>query len=146
MNFPQILFKTEMVKANLADLKTQTRRLNGLDEINSNPDLWQFHQFELNRRGRFCALFKNTNQTLYYRLPSPYGEPGDVLWVRETWAKIITPDGKEAFVYKADDDFYKDTIEDWSGWEPSIHMPKAACRLFLQLKSIRVERLQEISG
>jgi hypothetical protein len=75
----------------------------------------------------------------------PFGEVGDIIWVRETFAPIINTEGQETFVYKADDDFYKDTIEDWKGWKPSLFMPKDACRLFLKITNIRVERLQDIS-
>ena len=75
----------------------------------------------------------------------PYGQVGDTLWVRETWAKIITPEGKDAFVYRADDEYYKDTISDWKGWKPSIFMPKEACRLVLKITNVRAERLNDIS-
>ena len=129
MKFYPILFSTEMVQAILEGRKTQTRRVvKNADEIAENP----------HAKGWFI----NENGMA---IQCPYGQPGDVLWVRETWSKIITPDSKEAFVYKADDDFYKDTIEDWSGWKPNIHMPKEAARLFLFIKSVRVERLNEIS-
>lgn len=142
-----ILFSTEMVQAILEGRKTQTRRIikpqtdeNGVGFM-KNPPLdwestyketwcpWKWDTVEGERVSKFC----------------PYGDIGDILWVRETWQKIITPFGKDAFVYKADDDFYKDTIEDWPGWSPSIFMPKEACRLFLKITSIRVERLQGIS-
>ena len=60
---------------------------------------------------------------------------GDVLYVRETWAK-----GADGYAYKAD---FEDS-GGW-GWLPSIHMPKEAARIFLKVKAVRVERLQDIT-
>ena len=86
----------------------------------------------------------------------PYGQPGDILWVRETWQHDIkvdidsspmkwVPNGK--FVYAADGTILsKEEMGKLGVWKPSIHMPKIAARLFLQIKSIRVESLQSISA
>ena len=64
--------------------------------------------------------------------------PGDVLWVRETWTKKVT----QGFTYRADlDDPDYPTM--W--WKPSIHMPREAARIFLEVKSVRVERLQGLT-
>ena len=62
-------------------------------------------------------------------------EPGDILWVRETWAQL-------GGIY-----FYKATHKDiWElPWKPSIHMPRKACRLFLEVTEVRKERLQDIT-
>lgn len=69
----------------------------------------------------------------------PY-EVGDVLWVRETFYQTTAPELNGAFYYKAS------IAEGWNlKWKPSIFMPKQACRIFLKIKSIRVERLQDIS-
>ena len=73
----------------------------------------------------------------------PY-PPGTRLWVRETWSK----DENGEYVYRAnygtteDDSFPPSMFK----WKPSIHMPREAARLFLEVKSARVERLQEISN
>lgn len=61
-------------------------------------------------------------------------QSGDILYVRETWAE-----GIDGYAYKAD---HADS-EGW-GWRPSIHMPKEAARLFLRIRSVRVERLREM--
>jgi hypothetical protein len=66
----------------------------------------------------------------------PYGELGDRLWVREAWA--IAPSG---VIYRADA-----TLEGIEGgpkvrWRPSLHMPRALCRLVLEVKGVRMERL-----
>ena len=86
---------------------------------------------------------------------SPYGKVGDVLWVRETF----TENGLGYYRYKADfskvdchgipiDGTFKSSQvppKYRSKWRPSLFMPKAACRIFLEITDIRVERLQDIS-
>lgn len=64
----------------------------------------------------------------------PY-QPGDILWVRETWCQPA----KHIFWYRADSPV-KNLL-----WRPSIHMPKEAARIFLQVKKIKIERLQDIT-
>ncbi|MCO1599847.1 hypothetical protein [Desulfosporosinus nitroreducens] len=81
---------------------------------------------------------------------------GDILWVRETWKYYEKAVGKgESFrvkqfpAYKADGDnnYIQKSCEWYEGkWKPSIHMPRSAARLFLKVKSIRVERLQDITA
>lgn len=62
-------------------------------------------------------------------------QPGDILYVRETWAE-----GADGYEYKTD---HKDS-DGW-GWRPSIHMPRAAARIFLRVTGVRVERLWDIT-
>jgi hypothetical protein len=79
----------------------------------------------------------------------PYGRPGDRLWVRETW--VPDPDNGKAALYRADIPPEREADAQWvavqtgSNWKPSIHMPRWACRLVLEVTGVRVERLQEIS-
>jgi hypothetical protein len=79
----------------------------------------------------------------------PYGKPGDILWVRETWAT----NGLDYFRYKAD---FKEVDEGinhktsgfrkpYDKWKPSLFMPKSACRLWLEITDVKMERLQNIS-
>lgn len=69
----------------------------------------------------------------------PYGRPGDGLWVRETWA----PNSQAGvFSYAAD---WAAGVKHVSRWRPSIHMPRAASRISLEVVGVRVERLREIS-
>jgi hypothetical protein len=83
-------------------------------------------------------------------LPCPYGQPGDRLWVRETWNKFPPWEG---YFYAADDHSFgigecddSDHIEPHNlRWKPSIHMPREASRLTLEITEVRVERLNEIS-
>lgn len=90
----------------------------------------------------------------------PYGQPGDRLWVRETvgygWHdgidgySALCPTGHDR--KKPDKVFYKADfpVDDWKNgkrcWRPSIHMPRWASRLTLEILSVRVEQLNEISG
>lgn len=77
-----------MVQALLEKRKSQTRRLNGLDKLNEHPDEWTFHGWEYNFNERLCAVFaKVSNPIEKYVIPSPYGQTGDVLWVRENYLK-----------------------------------------------------------
>jgi hypothetical protein len=77
----------------------------------------------------------------YWQELKPKYSVGDVLWVRETWQKSLNIN---EFVYKSDTDnpIYLDKS---FKWKPSLFMPKEACRIFLKITNIRVERLQDIS-
>ena len=142
-----ILFSTEMVKAILEGRKTQTRRevkeAIGWDQSFRVVPIKEEHKDGIQR-------YEMRSGTLY-SLPwfkCPYGQVGDVLYVRETWQhtrelNINPEDENYGYVYKADDQPWKD-IEGWK-WKPSLFMPKEAARIFLRIKLIRVERLQDIS-
>jgi hypothetical protein len=71
------------------------------------------------------------------------GKPGDILWVRETWAKYVAADcvGGVTTRYR----FKADNIDECYQWKPSIHMPKIASRIKLLVKSITVESLHQIT-
>lgn len=78
----------------------------------------------------------------------PKYKVGDILWVRETWqhTKVLNlhpTDAAFGYVYRADGQPWED-YEGWT-WKPSIFMPKEACRLWLKVTNVRVERLQAIS-
>lgn len=110
-----ILFSTPMVQAILKGQKRQTRR------VVKPPK-------------------KSTDM--------PPHRPGDILWVRETWqhTKILNlhpSDEDYGYVYRADGGDWE-YIDGWK-WRPSIFMPKEACRLWLKVTNVRVERLQSIS-
>ena len=117
-----ILFSGSMVKAILAGNKTMTRRV-----IKSKT------------LDRFINLIWNPNENLSL---SPY-QVGDILWVRETWNCLYVPiNNKWHYWHKAGDEFEDSADEKW---RPSIFMPKVAARLFLKVKDIRVERVQDIT-
>jgi hypothetical protein len=126
MKFLPILMSTPMVQAILAGRKTMTRRKVKPQGAILTDKL---------ARSLKVQPPKQENSPV---IKCPYGQPGDVLWVRETFCG----DGLEIpFDYKAN--FTKDAHG--TGWKPSLFMPKAACRIFLQITNIRVERLQDIS-
>ena len=134
-----ILFQTEMVKAIDQNLKTQTRRTSGLKKINENPNHWEFVKFD-GDKAQFWNKHRG-NGVEYAK--SPYGMKGDVLWVRETWYNESDFGDKPAYIYKASN-------PDWlmtsgGNWKPSIHMPKDAARIWLQIEEISLERIQDIS-
>jgi hypothetical protein len=130
-----ILYKREMVKAILDGRKTKTRRLNGLEKINENPDDWMVVKY-LERSNELWFKHKESGEVIYVKCP--FGKAGDLLWVRETWGEIIG-----GIVYKASD--LPDNVVDNLRWKPSLFMPKSVCRLWLRIKDIRVERLQDIT-
>lgn len=83
-------------------------------------------------------------------LRSPYGQPGDRLWVRESYfgnhfQHPNEPEGEREIHYRADGlpDFEGE--EQFIRWRPSIHMPRWASRITLEVTGVRVERLQDIS-
>jgi hypothetical protein len=129
-----ILFSTPMVQAILEGRKTMTRRV-----VNPQPPHWTWNLYPSDKLQTKLRDGKYVN--------CPYGKPGDLLWVRESWrfagggfdgkpdTSVMSPND---FIYKAD--------EDWNGpWKPSIHMPKSAARIWLEVTDVRVERLQEIT-
>jgi hypothetical protein len=130
-----IIFNTEMVRAILEDRKTNTRRV-----INPQPD--HFHKFK-------DSILRP--QIEYKEIECPYGKIGDLLYVRETYTKISDYSGGRIIsklCYKADNGLQhskKDAWGDLIKWKPSIHMPKSAARIWLEITDIRVERLQDIN-
>lgn len=139
-----ILFSTPMVKAIIDLLKIKTRRTRGLDEVNKRPD--DFIIDEIFYSGaKVTVHFRDGNQSLF--VDCPFGNIGDILWVRETWAEFAGMGDNIDYVYKADGIFdtpAKEHLRDMR-WRPSIFMPKEACRIKLEITGIRVERLQDIS-
>lgn len=122
MSIKPILFNTEMVRAILDGRKTCTRR------VLKQP-------FEVHPNGYITK--PRGNERLCPYIP-PY-QPGDILYVRETWCKGSYGNEKEKYYYKADDNNFFCT------WHPSIHMPKEAARIWLKVMNVRVERLQDIT-
>lgn len=132
-----ILFNTEMVRAILEDRKTQTRRI-----IKGLP-LYEPYFEEDEGRG----FLMDSEDGQFYALETfSKIEPGDVLWVRETWQRL-SDFGEWRYEYRADyeDDDPLRLDGMYITWRPSIHMPKEAARIFLKVKDVRAERLQDIS-
>jgi hypothetical protein len=123
-----ILFSAPMVRAILAGTKTQTRRVaKGVHIVHEHT-------------GEALAQLDSAGP----RIPCPYGQPGDRLWVREAHLIVGGADSKNPrVVYAATND----GPDAWLSpvWRPSIHMPRWASRITLEITSVRVERLQAIS-
>ena len=78
----------------------------------------------------------------------PPCQPGDVLWVRETWDRLpVSPGGhfrpNGVYYYRADGDTRPEP-HTYKAWHPSIHMHKEAARIFLRVTGVRPERLREM--
>ena len=139
--FRPILFSTEMVVALQEVRKTQTRRIVKLQPENTRAkeqNIKEVREYFTGVPEHGLAYYWMDRGSWNSSEPfkCPYGLAGDILWVRETFCE--RKDG--SFIYKAGWKFCDD-----AGWKPSIHMPKEAARLFLKIKNIRVERLQEIN-
>lgn len=143
-----ILFKGEMVRAIQDDRKTQTRRLNGLEEINKAPNEYSLREVFLSlEKPVMAAAFRHISGDMVIAY-CPYGKAGDRLWVRETWAeydKNLIPLPKT--FYKANEDTDSDIYlyPGLPAWKPSIHMFRKDSRILLEVVGVRVERLQDIS-
>lgn len=137
MAIKPILFNTEMVRAILDGRKTCTRRVikPQPDEKHTYPLGFVNDSTEINDIGSFGFGMSEYGGLIQYAKP-PY-QPGDILYVRETWKKA--PNG-----YYYYEDWQRNDIADVTKWKPSIHMPKEAARIWLKVTDVRVERLQEI--
>lgn len=129
-----ILFNTEMVRAILEDRKTQTRRL-----VKGLPLAEPWFTVEDGK-----PMMCDENGEWYPAERFSVVQPGDILWVRETWAKDA---GR--YMYRANysdtEKFYMNGREIRMVWSPSIHMPRKAARLFLLVKGVWCERLQDMT-
>lgn len=165
MKYIPKLFSTSMVQAIMEGNKTKTRRTDGLKSVNL-PFIdgaftgWQYDPTiaKLNKKGEIipqeCIGRYAEFDMGEWLTKCPY-EVGDIIWVRETFT-VLEPEHCEGmsdrFYYKAN---HHELNEEWRleciqngysyKWRPGIHMPKSACRLFLKIKSVNVERLHDIS-
>jgi hypothetical protein len=202
-NEKPILFSTDMVQAILAGRKTQTRRVVNPQPADHHWEMFNSAEYPNGRkythhlnlvecdRGQFLHSWHSlgdhidSSEECNQRILCPYGKPGDLLYVRETWkptgwsmdgsdwniaykaggSNMIVPhmfdDGdnqkEQDFWMKLSDQlddagcpFDEDTfmyqnVGEYLPWKPSIHMPKNASRIWLRVKDVRVERLQQIS-
>lgn len=139
MTVKPILFSGPMVRALLEGRKTQTRRVLKSPRDGSG---WYRHP-------ETGAIINSMGGPL----PAVPYAPGDLLWVREAWCtNALVSGGSErspaGILYRADGDWFTATTQDGaekSPWKPSIHMPRWASRLTLEVTGVKVERLQEIS-
>ncbi len=142
-----ILVSGPLIKPIQRGLKTDTRRTRDLDKVNEYPDNWEFVRF-FDGVAKFTEKHNSLNE-LYIK--SPYGQAGDLLWVRENvsfwfgWDHLkprqINRENCVAFWYNADGE----TPVQAGKTRPSIHMPRWVSRITLELTDVTVERLHDIT-
>jgi hypothetical protein len=143
-----IIFSASMVRAIIDGRKTQTRRVVKWP-IKTKSDGGKQRLFLRNDErniDEINRLLQEKNRYPLRKIMCPYGQPGDLLWARETFA--IAEDSNiedPGIFYRADGDL-PSHLDDSIKWKPSIHMPKWAARLWLEVTGIRVERVQEINS
>lgn len=156
-----ILFSAPMVRAILDGTKTQTRRVVkpvGNDEgfiLKDEGNGWWPYRSADGESGFYRDRYGYDMES---PILCPYGKPGDLMWVRETFADLrgtgiehrSDPAGPiQRFAFAADcpPGSYSDEARKEFGvkWKPSIHMPRAASRITLEITGVRVERLNDCS-
>jgi hypothetical protein len=152
-----IIFNTDMVRAILDGRKTQTRRvvktpakyknfyLDGAGQwTNSKTGEWHDIAYDamLNEENGMASFLVAGDMGWDGGIPCPYGTVGDRLWVRETFTDTVEhmPEG---IYYKAN--YSWADAKEFFKWKPSIHMPRGASRITLEITGVRVERLMDIS-
>lgn len=140
MSVKPILFNADMVRAMLDGRKTVTRRKIDVDISN---------RFDVEIDGTVICYIDQATGDSYKPTELCRYQPGDILYVRETWHKYIKRVGTgegchlaEFYGYKAS---VKNSEDSNTPWKPSIHMPKEAARIWLKVINVRVERLQDIT-
>ena len=142
-----ILFSGPMVRAIREGRKTQTRRV-----VKPQPSpcgLRKLRDADIQATGLDPSLWYGADP-FTEAIKCPYGQPGDRLWVRETWRLLDS--SKECACY---DDcqcsqyhgkpIYRANSDSDDKWQPSIFMPRWASRITLEIVSVRVERINEIT-
>lgn len=152
-----ILFNTDMVRAILGGRKTVTRRVvkfpvnKFTNKIPTANNVTVYQNMMRSEKVNF------SEKPFYCFDVKPPCQPGDILYVRETWQYMYDLDGNDQIIENtgryiyASDGFDVDTWVNSDGthrygipWKPSIHMPKAAARIWLKVTDVRVERLQDM--
>lgn len=154
-----ILFNEQRVHALLSGQQSQTRRIMKSQLLGPSQDnhegCYGIDVLKNQQQGNHVLGMENVS---YH---CPYGQPGDRLWVRETWrGPIIAPQDVEEYAhspdrfkspyycqYRADISQFSNVADEdhHVGWQAGIHMPRWASRIDLQINNIRVEKVQDIS-
>lgn len=132
--FKPILFSTAMVQAILEGRKSQTRRIIKPQPIGDQSSGLVFYK-------KFHFEGTNWQEEI---LKIAKFQMGDIMWVRETWQ--YSDDLNDPYLYKQK--YQEEYLPEHHGemkWKPSIFMPKDACRIFLKVTKVRIERLQDIT-
>lgn len=154
-----ILMSAPMIRALLDGRKTQTRRIltpqprPPVARWVAEDNWWMPKAVSDTIRQQFITTWPNATRC-------PYGQPGDLLWVREAWQLHSRATDLAKVVYRASEAASHSEFHELipvslignmqpkpfqQGWRSSIHMPRWASRLTLELTAVRVERLQDIS-
>lgn len=147
-----ILFNTEMVKAILEGRKTQTRRVIRPSFRDNESGFQIIRELHSGRYVRVEYYDEYEDVTRYMSEPC---QPGDILYVRETWCDPEPDNYMVPVFYKADMPLHWDAEDTEHGeavditadefkWHPSIHMPKEFARIFLSVKDVRAEHLNDM--
>lgn len=155
-----ILFNTGMVQAIMDGRKTATRRTVKLPVNRYTGEVPKPENLTVHKNTLYSEKTSFSEKPFYYFEIKPPCHMGDILYIRETWAFLpcmdctregtdcgrtcVTYEDKDSisdgcFVYRAEH-----PTPDRVSWSPSIHMPKAAARIWLRVTGVRVERLQDI--
>ena len=160
-----VMFKAEMVQAYMAGVKTQTRRLKGLDEINQMPDSRKFSGW-MWKDHRATACFQSADSIL--KVKSPYGFDQDTIWIKETYGvicKVADPlcwcETDEEIRENHYVEYRADTGNPYPGewpaeeakgndealkWRSAMFMPHKSSRFTdIPILNVRVERLHDIT-
>lgn len=150
-----ILFNTKMVQAILENRKRATRR-----PIKPQPPIMNDFVQSINENGIITivgfgkGIYTEAGNDYFRGNYKPKYKIGDILWVRETWQRVLVEESEPdiyGYVYKASPETFedygvmKDEEEYPLPWRPSIHMPKSAARIFLEVTNVKAERLQDIT-
>jgi hypothetical protein len=159
-----VIFSGWSIRRILAAEKSQTRRI-----VKPEPpdDVRSVMRDDMG--GDWIGTVGSRNDPILWNEKCPYGQPGDVLWVREAFRLPVAMDhlspseyiaetsdavgaGAPICRYEADGAFFREPElemayepDAWGRKRPSIFMPRNLCRLQLRVEDVRVERLQEIS-
>lgn len=147
-----ILMSGPMVRAILSGTKTQTRR-----PVKPQPAYpGAFDNCTFIPGNGFVDIYLPGAVLPAHHWHCHLGKPGDRLWVRETfspfpphevgsklWGIVYGADAEQ--VEREAPETYRPMLYNYERWSPSIHMPRWACRLVLEVVSVRVERVQQIS-
>jgi len=153
-----ILFSDRRVRALLSGQQSQTRRIMKSQSFGPVQDNHEgCYGIDVMRNHLQGNRVVNLEDLRHH---CPYGQPGDKLWVRETWrGPVVAPEEMVKYQreplafkksqycrYQADSGLYgQDDAQPHSGWQAGIHMPRWASRIDLRITRLRVEKIQDIS-
>lgn len=136
-----ILFSGPMVRAILDGRKTQTRRIVKPQPVGRIDPVFSYGDGKL--QCAFGPQDRRKDGSIFWR--NAPGDIGDRLWVRETWGRLFYSGDDEPVFWRADYSMKDLETQALPRWKPSIHMPRWASRINLEITGVRVERLNEIS-